>query len=390
MKTETFIDTTMCPKTTASRLRTACATSLLPLLLLLALPAVVQAQFNYTTNNGAITITEYTGLSMDAVTIPPSINGLPVTSIGDSAFRNCWSLPGATIGINVTSIGDSAFADCWSLASVTIGPHVTSIGDSAFGNCWSLTRVTIPSSVTSIGAWAFYYCTSLTHVSVPGSVTSIGNGAFQACPSLTAISVDASDPVYSSVDGVLFDRSQTTLIFCPQGKAEAYTIPNSVTSIGTNAFYGCGSVNSVTIPNSVTNLDNGALRNCTSLTAVYFRANAPSLGLDVFYGDNNATVYYLPGTTGWGPTFGSRPTALWLLPYPLILDGGSSFGVQTNGFGFIISWATNLSVVVEACTDLANPTWSPTSTNALSDGSCYFSDPQWGNYPGRFYRIRWP
>ena len=71
------------------------------------------------------------------------------------------------------------------------------------------------------------------------------------------------------------------------------------------------------------------------------------------------TVYYLPGTTGWDSTFAGRPTALWVLPYPLILNNGSSFGVQTNGFGFIISWATNISVVVEASPDLSNPSGLP-------------------------------
>ena len=95
----------------ARRLRTACATRLLPLLLLLALPAVVQAQFTYTTNNGTITITGYTG-SGGAVTIPSTINGLPVTSIGDYAFYNCTSLTSVTIPNSVTSIGDEAF---WSL-----------------------------------------------------------------------------------------------------------------------------------------------------------------------------------------------------------------------------------------------------------------------------------
>ena len=110
----------------------------------------------------------------------------------------------------------------------------------------------------------------------------------------------------------------------------------------------------------------------------------------MFDGANNATVYYLPGTTGWGTTFGGRPTALWLLPNPLILTNGPSFGVQTNGFGFIISWATNIPVVVEACTNLANPAWSPVGTNTLTDGSSYFSDPQWTNYPARFYRLRSP
>jgi hypothetical protein len=95
----------------------------------------------------------------------------------------------------------------------------------------------------------------------------------------------------------------------------------------------------------------------------------------------------LPGTTGWGATFDGLPTAPWFLPNPLILNHGPGFGVQPGGFGFTISWATNGSVVVEAATNLANPVWIPVSTNnTLTDGTNYFSDPQWTNYPVRFYR----
>jgi hypothetical protein len=79
---------------------------------------------------------------------------------------------------------------------------------------------------------------------------------------------------------------------------------------------------------------------------------------------------------------------LWVLSNPLILDG--SLEVNTNRVGFIISWATNLSVVVEACTDLVNPSWSPVGTNTLTDGWSQFTDPQWTNHASRFYRIRSP
>jgi hypothetical protein len=98
----------------------------------------------------------------------------------------------------------------------------------------------------------------------------------------------------------------------------------------------------------------------------------------------------LPGTTGWYAPFGGRPIAVWALPNPLILSIGPSFGVETNRFGFIISWATNIPVVVEACTNLSSPTWSSIGTNTLTGGSSYFSDPKWTNYPGRFYRLRSP
>ena len=85
---------------------------------------------------------------------------------------------------------------------------------------------------------------------------------------------------------------------------------------------------------------------------------------------------------------GSAPTPE--VSQPLILTSGPDFGVQSNAFGFIISWATNLPVVVEACTNPANHRWSPVHTNALTGGWSYFSDPQWADYPGRFYRVRWP
>jgi len=458
MKTRTLIPRITCPKTMAARLRTACATGLLPLLLLLALPAAVEAQFNYTTNNGTITITKYTGFG-GALFIPSTINGLPVTSIGGGAFSQCTrltsvtipnsvtsigyeafnyctSLTSVTIPNSVTNIGGYAFYSCTSLTSATIGNSVTSIEYGAFYSCTSLTNVTIPDSVTSIGGSAFCFCTSLTSVTIPNSVTSIGTGAFQLCTSLTsvvignsvtnigdyafyscsrltsvtipnsvtsigyeaffpctslsAITVDALNASYSSADGVLFNKSQTTLIQCPGGKAGSYALPSSVTSIGGRAFSSCTSLTSVTIPSSVDLIGVYAFGGCTSLTGVYFKGNAPGLNWNAFDGANQAIVYYLPGTTGWTSPFGGLPTALWFLPNPLILNNGPSFGVRSNGFSFIISWATNISVVVEACTNLANPIWCRVGTNTLTGGSSYFSDPQWVNYPGRFYRLRSP
>ena len=76
------------------------------------------------------------------------------------------------------------------------------------------------------------------------------------------------------------------------------------------------------------------------------------------------------------------------MPYPLILTGNPGFGAQAGGFSFTVSWATNLSVVVEACTNLSSPVWQPLQTNALVNGTNYFSDGNWTNYPHRFYRVR--
>jgi hypothetical protein len=118
---------------------------------------------------------------------------------------------------SVSSIGDGAFASSTNLIRITIPNSVTSIGDGAFSFASSLTNLTIPNSVTNIGSGAFAFCTSLASVTMGTNVANIGDSAFNYCPSLTAITVDAENPFYSSVDGVLFNKSQTTVIACPRG-----------------------------------------------------------------------------------------------------------------------------------------------------------------------------
>lgn len=142
---------------------------------------------------------------------------------------------------------------------------------------------------------------------------------------------------------------------------------------------------SCTIPSSVTSIGNFAFDNDYKLNAVYFQGNAPSLGLAVF--DDALTVYYLPGTTGWSSSLEEMPAVLW---NPQALTSDPSFGVRTNRFGFNITGSSNIVVAVEACTNLANPSWLPISTNTLVNGASYFGDPEWTNYPGRFYRLTTP
>ena len=224
--------------------------------------------------------------SLTNVTIPDS-----VTSIGSSAFSSCTSLTSVTIPDSVTSIGSCAFDCCRSLTSVTIPDSVTSIGDRAFYYCTSLISVTIPDSVTSIGDSAFYFCKSLTSVTIPNSVTSIGDSAFYICTSLTSIEVSDNNKNYSSLNGVLFNKNKTELITYPAGKGKTdsdYVIPNSVTSIGSSAFYNCTSLTSVTIPDSVISIGSSAFYSCTSLTSVTIPDSVTAIGSEAFYN----TGYY--------------------------------------------------------------------------------------------------
>ena len=462
MKTKALIPSVISVKTTARRLTIARAMNipLLPLLVLLTVPAVVEGQFSYTTTNGTITITGYTGLG-GAVTIPDRIpdttDGLPVTGIGSEAFVECTNLTSVTIPGSVTNIGYAPFEACTSLTAITVdalnpfyssadgvlfdysqttliqypggkaggyaipnsvtdigtwgfalcaltsatlGTGITNIGELAFGGCSNLTTVTIDNGLTAIGELAFFDCSSLTSVTVPNSVTSIGEDAFNGCSRLPSVAIPAS---VTNIGSYAFaDCASLISVSIPAGVSSiaegafegcddltTITIPNSIANIGASAFNSCFSLASITIPNSVTNIGDAAFAWCSSLNGVYFQGNAPMPSTDVwmFNGDYKTTIYYLPGTTGWSSTFDGHPAVLW---NPQPQTTGSSFGVSTNGFGFSINGASGMTIVVEASTDLSNPTWVPLQTNILTGGLFYFSDPQWTNYPGRFYRLNMP
>ncbi|MCX6867415.1 MAG: leucine-rich repeat protein, partial [Verrucomicrobia bacterium] len=386
-----------------------------------------QGPFNFTIKpDNTITINGYTGPG-GAMTIPGTIMGRPVTEIGSLAFYGYSNLTGVTIPNSVIGIGSYAFAFCTRLASVTIPDGVTNIDEGAFLNCTSLTGITLPASVTSIGDGdgadsgsgmflrngVFIGCTSLGAIAVdddnpafssvdgvlfnkslttliaypggmagsytvPAHVSSINFGAFTGATGLLGITVDAGHPVFSSVDGVLFNKDLTTLIACPGGKTGRYaipagvtritdgafgfcssltgitipagvtrigvatfgfcsslpavTIPPGVTHIGTSAFLSCTSLTSVTIASTVTSIGEDAFTECARLTDIYFNGDAPDLGGDgyVFDWDSYATAYYLPGTTGWGGDLGGIWTAA--LPFNYTTSSGAATITGYTGY----------------------------------------------------------
>ena len=175
------------------------------------------------------------------------------------------------------------------------GKPVTSIGNRAFSQCSSLTSITIPDSVTSIGRSAFYYCKGLTSIMIPDSVTSIGYGAFVGCNSLTTIEVGVGNVNYTDVNGVLFNTEKTALLNYPAGKTDAnYTIPDSVTSIGEIAFMGCESLTSITILDGITSIGRSAFAYCTSLTSITIPDGVTSIGEDAFYDCSSLTSITIP------------------------------------------------------------------------------------------------
>ncbi len=262
-------------------------------------------------------------------------SGTVVTGSNGSATLTGVYTPGLEFSTNqggVTITGYLGGGGALEIPGRINGLPVTRIGDEAFQLCDQLTSVSIPSGVGAIGNSAFLYCLGLTNVTIPDSVTSVGASAFLYCVSLPGL-----------------------------------TIPGRVASLGTETFFGC-----------------------TNLASVYFQGDAPVAGADVFGGGAGAAAYYLPGTTGWGASFAGAPTAPWTLPFPVILEGSPAIGDSGKGFGFTISWATNLTVVVESCGSPAGSAWRPLRTNNLAGGVSYFSDLSWTNSLMRFYRVRGP
>ena len=188
----------------------------------------------------------------------------------------------------VTTVPESAFDDCDLLTSVTIPDSVTSIGGYAFYDCDSLTSVTIPDSVISIGVSAFYSCSSLTRVTIGNSVTEIGADAFRGCESL-----EAFYGKFASVDNrcLVIDNE---LRFFARGGLTSYSIPDNITSIGSDAFCYCTSLTSVTIPDSVTSIGNSAFCYCTSLTSVTIPDSVTSIGNYAFYHCTSLTSVTIP------------------------------------------------------------------------------------------------
>ena len=312
-----------------------------------------------------------------------------VTAVGNYAFYSCPGLTGIVIPDGLISLGSYAFYSCNGLTEMFIPASVKLVETRAFSSCSSLTAISadennasyssldgvlfnkdqtlliqypqaksgsyaIPDGVERIGTYAFqsipdlpditfpdsltridndgfYGCGGLQRVEIPAGITNIGTRAFSNCPRLTEIAVDVGNPIYSSADGVLFNKSGTTLIQYPAGRKGSYAVPSGITVIGTNAFYNCDDLTSLRIPASTVTLQSQAFADCNQLTDLYFEGNYPSaVSSPLFTVFDFCKVHYLQIGTGWGASFMGRPSAEGPSRYLLTVEGGSGGGFYTN------------------------------------------------------------
>ncbi|MBQ2944392.1 MAG: leucine-rich repeat protein [Ruminococcus sp.] len=219
--------------------------------------------------DGTAEITDYEYKLETSITVPSSINGYTVTSIGESAFEYCGKLKGITIPEGVTEIKNNAFYYCYAIESVTLPTTLVSIGDNAFLNCKSIESITFPETLTSIGEYAFCGCDGFKSVNIPANLTSIDFNAFASCDSLESIIVDEANIAYTSVDGVLFSKDMKTLVRYPNGKDDTnYSIPDSVNTIASNAFSSCAKLQAIELPQSIKSIGSAAFNLCTKLSQI--------------------------------------------------------------------------------------------------------------------------
>ena len=216
---------------------------------------------------------------LTSITLPSS-----VTSIGNEAFRNCSGLTKITIGNSVETIGTNAFSDCGELTEVNYNA-TNCTSTSIFKNCTSLATLNIGSNVQNIPANAFSGCTNITNITIPNSVISIGNEAFygtQWYENQPNGLVYAGKVAYR-YKGVMPENSEITLL-------------DGTLGVGNDAFSGCNGLTSIIFPNSVTNIGGGAFTGCSSLINVFcYAENVPSASSNTF--PSNYLTLYVPNAS---------------------------------------------------------------------------------------------
>lgn len=212
--------------------------------------------------------------SLETIKLPDNIR-----EIENYAFANCKSLRSFIVPKDVTQISEGTFLNCEFLSNITLGNEITAIESSAFAGC-GLTEIQLPSGIMSIGEEAFAG-NKFTEIIIPSGVSKLGAGAFSGCELLQSISVEENNNNFSTSNGVLYDKLGTTLLLCPGGKEESYTLPRRTTKIAESAFKDCKKITELILPSGLTTIGGKAFSGM-NLTNIEIPAELERLSPDAF------------------------------------------------------------------------------------------------------------
>ncbi len=357
--------------------------------------------FEYTEENGEITLTKFKGGVTDVI-IPANINGVAVTKLADGTFRNNTKITSVTFDGSFEAYDAKLFQGCTSLRSLVISgvydkelyylfgdsineipesfaeitfaensnyvdgtmfkyevanhtvtyvipDGTTEIKGSQFSDYGCMQAVSIPDSVTSIGSYAFYGCSGLTSMTIPDSVTSIGPQAFNGCSGLTSVIIgNGVTSIWhyafqncSGLTSVTIPDSVTSIgdyAFQNCSGLTSVTIPDSVISIGSSAFYGCSGLTSVTIPDSVTSIGNSAFIGCSGLTSVIIGNGVTSIGSNAFNSCSGLTnVIIGNGVTSIGDSAFSGCSGLKTVFYKGTAEQWKQISIDYSNFNYDVT-----------------------------------------------------
>ena len=236
----------------------------------------------YMTDSKTATIVGVDDISQNKLEIPATavIDGdsYKIIGIGNEVFSNKY-LTSVIIPDGIETIGKRAFNQCYSLRSVKLPNTITIIGDYAFQNCNVLDTISIPTKIKSIGTSAFWG-TKITEVKIPATTTFVGRNAFAYCEQLKSIVVDSENKVYDSRNNcnALIETAYNKLV---QG-CSTTVIPNSISEIGDQAFYGSSGLTNISIPNSIVKIGSAAFYSCRNLTTINIPSKVEYIGSEAF------------------------------------------------------------------------------------------------------------
>lgn len=279
-------------------------------------------------------------IDLENVKLPDSLE-----TIGKMAFDYCMEFTTINIPINTKSIGDNAFDGCYNVEtvyfnatdmpdlevgncaffelgagngySVIFGEGIQTIPANLFNHSYSLVNVELNEGIVSIGSGAFSYCEDIKEIYIPSGVTYIGENAFVRCSDLDSITVAPENTAYKDVDGVLYSRNGSLLVYPARKSGSSYeieegterigahafaensfiekiVIPDSVTYIGEYAFYYCDSLSSINLPENLLKLNENVFNNCFALESIVIPANVQEIAAGAFLNCKNLKSIFMP------------------------------------------------------------------------------------------------